>query len=219
MCLAIICEGTPTETPEKREKRQMSMTSAILNDQTPAPTQTPPFQGLPIIGALIPANLLGSLGGGAGGNTGGLGGLGSLLNLNLGGILPGLGLPQTQQNQCPIGQVSRCRCEPVIPLNQRIQDTLEILQQKVTLNINGDKEISARLNNGLFIYQRSGHDIVPPSTVESPVTQGYFTLKLNATKYLSIYYTITNGDYTVKADVTDEPPKNDLDESPQPLIF
>lgn len=57
---------------------------------------------------------------------------------------------------------------------------------------------SARLSNGLQMYQRSGKEAISPSIVESNVTQGYYTLKINSSRYLTIYYTISDSDYTVK---------------------
>lgn len=153
-----ICEGTPADNLNRKE-RQITMTSPIISDKTaPGATQQ---QGLPIIGALVPG--LGGLG-----NIIPLGNLGQLLNLNglfsgvtgivpgllgglvpglgglvpgLGGTTPGLGVSPTQQTQCPIGQISRCRCENFLPVTGRSDDILEILQQKVALNLNGEKEI------------------------------------------------------------------------------
>lgn len=165
ICMLAICEGTPADNLNRKE-RQITMTSPIISDKTaPGATQQ---QGLPIIGALVPG--LGGLG-----NIIPLGNLGQLLNLNglfsgvtgivpgllgglvpglgglvpglgglvpgLGGTTPGLGVSPTQQTQCPLGQVSRCRCENLLPVTGRSDDILEIVQQKVSLNLNGEKEI------------------------------------------------------------------------------
>uniref|UniRef100_A0A1I8NZ15 Uncharacterized protein n=1 Tax=Stomoxys calcitrans TaxID=35570 RepID=A0A1I8NZ15_STOCA len=217
--LVILCESTPTSSQE-RVKRQMSISSAIPYDQAPAKNQLQQ-QGLPIIGALLPASLLGNLVNGLSSLVP-LGNLGNLANLgnfgNLGSLLPGIGLPQTQQNQCPLGQISRCRCENVLPLSSRMDESLEIIQQRVSLNVQGEKELTARLSNGLLLFQRSGKETVSDSNGESAATQGYYTLPINANKYLTIYYTFTDSEYTVKADVTSQPPKNDLDVTP-PLVL
>lgn len=57
---------------------------------------------------------------------------------------------------------------------------------------------SARLSNGILLYQRSGIEKLPANNQNSQVIQGYYTMKIKDNKYLTIYYTINDLDYTVK---------------------
>lgn len=118
--------------------------------------------GLANLGALGNLGNLGALGnlGGLGG-LGGLGALGNLGNVggglsnllgggvtgltgtvgNLGGLLSGSGSPGLQ---CPLTQTLKCRCENLLPLPikpARSYNGLEILQQNMKINQNGDKEV------------------------------------------------------------------------------
>lgn len=113
-----------------------------------------PNLGLPNLGLPNLGNLLGGNGGltnlGGVGNVGvpgapaaGLPGLG-----NIGGLLPGPVqglLPGQATQRCPVTQTLNCRCENILPLpvqpTARSSDKIEILQQNIKLNANGDKEI------------------------------------------------------------------------------
>uniref|UniRef100_A0A1A9USX9 Uncharacterized protein n=1 Tax=Glossina austeni TaxID=7395 RepID=A0A1A9USX9_GLOAU len=203
----------------ERPKREFSYSSPILKNNYPAPSvkphplpvsQTsqamtpgvpgvpgvPGAPGVPVVGAFfVPFNTFGNnMGGYNYGNAGGLGGFWSGLH------------GQQMGQQCPLGQFYRCRCDNILP---RGMDSLEILQQNIKFNQQGDKILNAQLSNGLSIHQKTSLKKLP-NNQESQVMQGYYVLKVKEERYLIIYFDVNEKDYTVQADVKTQPPRTDF---------
>uniref|UniRef100_A0A1B0FIB2 Uncharacterized protein n=1 Tax=Glossina morsitans morsitans TaxID=37546 RepID=A0A1B0FIB2_GLOMM len=198
----------------ERPKREFSYSSPIFKNNYSGPSVkphplpvaqnsqavTPGVPGVPsvpVVGAFfVPFNTFGNnLAGYNYGNAGGLGGFWSGLH----GQQPG--------QQCPLGQFYRCRCDNILPM--RGMDSLEILQQNIKFNQQGDKILNAQLSNGLSIHQKTSLKKLP-NNQESQVMQGYYVLKVKEERYLIIYFDVNEKDYTVQADVKTQPPRTDF---------
>ncbi|KAI9589653.1 uncharacterized protein ACN427_012243 [Glossina fuscipes fuscipes] len=190
----------------ERPKREFSYSSPIFKNNFPTPSVKPhplpvpqtsqAVTPVPVVGAFfVPFNTFGNnLAGYNYGNAGGLGGFWSGLH----GQQPG--------QQCPLGQFYRCRCDNILP---REMDSLEILQQSIKYNQQGEKILNAQLSNGLNIHQKTSLKKLP-NNQESQIMQGYYVLKVKEQRYLIIYFDVNEKDYTVQADVKTQPPRTDL---------
>ncbi|XP_030378913.1 uncharacterized protein LOC115627398 [Scaptodrosophila lebanonensis] len=204
--------------------------------------------GLPnLLNGLGPLAGLGGLGSLGGLNLGNLGILGNLGNLGGNGgqpILPPVLGSNGNSNpaaSCPITQRLTCRCEPLLSLQplqglslqqppkalgstrQQQQQQLHITKQNVRRNADGSRELRLVLSNGLIIYQHSGKERASGQQGQQGqqdvnVNQGYYTLRLADGRYFTIFYTINDFDYTVKADVSNAPPKSDFDDELNGLL-
>ncbi|XP_051864753.1 uncharacterized protein LOC117567815 [Drosophila albomicans] len=187
-------------------------------------------QNLPLVGPILTSlplqslsNMLGGLGTtvgglnlgnlgqlGALGNLGNLGSLGQIGNLaNLGGQKPGGAAGATGSQSCPLTQKLSCRCEPLLSLPSLPQvrepetHLIKIVKQNVRRNADGSSELRLVLSNAVVLYHRNEKDAIKQ--------QGYFALPFRKELYLNVHYSINQSNYTVKADISDSPPKSDFE--------